>query len=459
MTICGAKSPSHRTIAKTDLYDPIVLERAPLDESVILEVRVEVKKPVVKYLDSTRVARLDSQVLRSTRTTECTPVIGVFLYQVTLHLFRKLLDVAKSIKTPKVVSVVGARPQFIKVAPVHHELVRKGIAHELIHSGQHYDDSMSAGFFTDLNLPEPAVNLGVGSGSHAEQTASIISGLNGALTRLSPDIVVIYGDTNTTLAAAVVVSKRSEYLVHVEAGLRSFNRQMPEEINRIVADHLSHLLLAPTNAAMKLLESEGLASRSQLVGDVMVDALRNTEKKVCANPPTMPAGWEDSTDYVFATLHRAENTDDPTRLRQLIERLGSLHRDVRLAAHPRLTARMSEFKISAAGGLSLWQPMSYPQTVHAVLRSVAVITDSGGLQKEAALLGRPCVTARSETEWTETVEAGWNIVDSSLSAPLSEWVHHRRSPLSASVFGDGQTAHRIVNSLLDGWQRGTNASC
>jgi UDP-N-acetylglucosamine 2-epimerase (non-hydrolysing) len=228
---------------------------------------------------------------------------------------------------------------------------------------------------------------------------------------------------------------------------------MPEEINRIVADHLSHLLLAPTTAAMRLLESEGLALRSRMVGDVMVDVLRNTARMVSEHPPEMPRGWANSDDFVFATLHRAENTDDPSRLRQLIHRLGAMHHDVRLAAHPRLTARMNEFKVSATGGLSLWQPLSYPQTVHAMLRSTAVITDSGGLQKEAVLLGRPCITARYETEWVETVEAGWNLLDPNLDVSLTEWIRRRRAPLSNEVFGDGHAARNIVDEILNGWSR------
>jgi len=356
-----------------------------------------------------------------------------------------------TVLSPTVVSLVGARPQFVKVAPVHHELEKRGLQHHIVHSGQHYDDRLSKSFFDDLQIPLPSVNLEAGSGGHAEQSARIIERFNSALNDLRPDVVIVYGDTNTTLAGAVVVSKRSEYLVHVEAGLRSFNRRMPEEMNRIVADHLSHLLLAPTTAAMKLLEAEGLASRSRQVGDVMVDVLRSTQKTASEHPPTMPTGWSDSTGYVFATLHRAENTDDPARLRQLIGRLGTMHHDVRLAAHPRLTARMSEFNIVAAGGVSLWQPLSYPQTVHAMAQSVAVITDSGGLQKEAALLGRPCITARHETEWVETIEAGWNLLDPNLNASLAEWIRPPRAPLSDDVFGDGHAACNIVDEILDGW--------
>ena len=349
---------------------------------------------------------------------------------------------------PKIVSVVGARPQFVKVAPVHHELSRRDVEHAIIHSGQHYDDSMSSAFFADLALPEPAINLGAGSGSHAEQTATIMTRLDGALTQLRPDAVIIYGDTNTTLAAAVVVAKRSEVLVHVEAGLRSHNRRMPEEINRITADHLSHLLLAPTRASLELLSKEGLSSRAHLVGDVMVDALRYVEQRVRISPPTMPDGWRSSGEYVFATIHRAENTDDEIRLRYVLERLGSMHHDVRLAVHPRLATRMKDFNIDPRGSLSLWPALSYPQTVRALLDSEVVVTDSGGLQKEAAILGRPCITARHETEWVETVESGWNLLDPMLVAPLESWVRLVRTPLSEKVFGDGRAASHLADIIL-----------
>ena len=354
---------------------------------------------------------------------------------------------------PRVISVVGARPQFVKVAPIHHECARRGISHEVIHSGQHYDEKLSAQFFVDLDIPAPVINLDIGSGTHAGQTGEIMAGLDKALDTLRPDVVLVYGDTNTTLAAALVVSKRSEYMVHIEAGLRSFNRSMPEEVNRVVADHLAHLLLAPTDTSMTLLANEGLSARAHLVGDVMFDALRQAEERVKARPPSMPVGWELNHPNVFATLHRAENTDDPDRLRFLISRLNNIHPDVRLAAHPRLRTRLHEFGIAPGGGLTLWEPLSYPQTVAAMSSAVAVVTDSGGLQKEAALLGIPCITARHETEWVETVNTGWNIVDPNLETNIGQWVSKRRSPLSNEVFGDGHAAQRSVDVILDEYQR------
>jgi len=350
-----------------------------------------------------------------------------------------------------VTSLVGARPQFVKLAPIHRELSRRGIGHRVIHSGQHYDDELSHSFFEDLGLPEPSVNLEVGSGNHADQTARIMERLDAALDQSRTDIVLIYGDTNTTLAGALVVSKRTEYLVHIEAGLRSFNHRMPEEVNRTVADHLSHLLLAPTNASMGLLANEGLQPRARLVGDVMVDALRAMVQRVSETPPVMPPQWQQSEEFILATLHRAENTDDPDRLQVIIDRLGKIHSDVRLAAHPRLVAQMKRHNIHAQNSLSLWPPLTYPQTVCAITRARAVVTDSGGLQKEAALLGCPCLTVRFETEWPETLKSGWNVLDPNLEMSLSDWIAQSRTPISDEVFGDGRAAERIVDAFLEGF--------
>ena len=353
----------------------------------------------------------------------------------------------------RIASVVGARPQFVKLAPIHHELVRQGIRHDIVHSGQHYDERMSDQFFLDLELPSPVINLDVGSGSHTTQTAHIMEKLDDALESLKPDVVLIFGDTNTTLAGALVVSKRTEYLVHIEAGLRSFNHSMPEEINRIVADHLSHLLLAPTQTALERLKVEGLANRARFGGDVMVDVLRQTETRVLSQPPRMPEGWDSSRPYIFATLHRAENTDDPNRLRLLIDRLSKTHSDVRLAVHPRLRARLGEYKIMPHGGVTLWEPLSYPQTISAVIGAEVVVTDSGGLQKEAALLGTPCITTRFETEWVETVNAGWNILDPHLEVSVDEWAAEPRTPIGDVVLGDGHAAKRIVGTVLNEFRR------
>jgi len=348
-----------------------------------------------------------------------------------------------------IASVVGARPQFVKLAPIHHECVRRGIRHSIIHSGQHYDSNMSDVFFAELEIPNPHVNLLVGSGTHAQQTGQIIQALDVELTKLKSDVVLVYGDTNTTLAAAVVVSKRREFLVHLEAGLRSFNDLMPEEINRILVDHASDLLLAPTSTAMQHLRSEGLSDRAALVGDVMVDSLIFAKERSGANRIEMPIDWKGGSQYVFATLHRAENTDSESRLRFLVERLAQFPIEVRLAVHPRLRDRLTQFGISLGGSIKPFEPLTYFQTVHAVVSSVGVLTDSGGLQKEALILGRPCLTVRDETEWTETVEAGWNILDPDLIEDPHRWFSKERVPLVPSLYGDGNAASRILDVTLD----------
>ena len=353
----------------------------------------------------------------------------------------------------RVVSVVGARPQFIKVAPLHHELVRRGITHEIIHSGQHYDDGLSAQFFRDFSLPEPVVNLAAGSGTHAAQTSRIIAALDGALDQRRAHVVLAYGDTNTTLATGVVVSKRSELLVHIEAGLRSGNWSMPEEVNRVLVDHASDLLLAPTAAAQAQLITEGLGKRSVLVGDVMLDSLQMMMHQATKNPPTMPAGWPPRDTYVFATLHRAENTDHPSRLRHLIDRLDRYPIPVQLAAHPRLVTKLQEFGIAPSRSLTLWPTLSYAQTIHAVLHSSLVVTDSGGLQKEVALLARPCITARTETEWQETISAGWNVLDPDLQVDPIAWAATTRAAFPTDVFGAPHVASRIVDAIIERYEQ------
>lgn len=346
------------------------------------------------------------------------------------------------------VSVVGARPQFVKLAPIHHECVSRGIRHSIIHTGQHYDPGMSDVFFSELNIPEPLVNLHIGSGSHAAQTGKMIERLDSELYALNPDVVLVYGDTNTTLAAAVVVGKRAERLVHLEAGLRSFNRAMPEEINRILVDHSSDLLLAPTKNAISHLRNEGLADRSVLVGDVMVDALAFARTSVANQVPQMPRGWGSDRNYVLATVHRAENTDQPDRLRYLIERLRQYPIEVRLAVHPRLEQRLKDFDIRLDGAIQPFAPLTYLQTVNAIVRSTGVVTDSGGLQKEAAILDKPCITVREESEWVESIEAGWNVLDPALTVDPGEWFGASRPIPCGHLYGDGKAAPRVVEAIL-----------
>jgi UDP-GlcNAc3NAcA epimerase len=352
----------------------------------------------------------------------------------------------------RILTVVGARPQFVKAAPLSRAL---RVAHEeiLVHTGQHYDDNMSASFFRELELPEPDLNLEVGSGSHAAVTAEMLRRLEPVIVEHEPDGVIVHGDTTSTLAGALAAATvanadgRRPWLAHVEAGLRSFNRRMPEERNRVVADHLSDVLLAPTEAAMRHLTREGLAGRATLVGDVMVDAHAWASARADDHVPPIAAGLD---QFVLATLHRAENVDDPERLRRLIDGL-ALPLPVVFPAHPRTRAALDRAGPRVPANVIMVDPLSHLEMVALERRSVLVATDSGGLQKEAYLSGVPCVTLRSETEWVETVEAGWNrVVDddpAALRAALADAEFMRRDRPRPPLFGDGAAADRIVAAL------------
>ncbi|MGH2380184.1 MAG: non-hydrolyzing UDP-N-acetylglucosamine 2-epimerase [Candidatus Limnocylindria bacterium] len=352
----------------------------------------------------------------------------------------------------KVLTVVGARPQFVKAAPVS-RVLRAAHDEILVHTGQHYDDEMSAAFFRDLEIPEPDVNLGVGSGSHALMTAEMLRRLEPVVRQHEPDGVLVYGDTNSTLAAAVMTCKvayadgRRPWLAHVEAGLRSFNRRMPEERNRIVADHLSDLLLAPTEAAMGHLAHEGLARRAELVGDVMVDAHAWAAERAADHLP--PAAREHDR-YVLLTMHRAENVDDPARFGPILSGL-EIDLPVIFPVHPRTRAVLDGGARRLPANVVAIAPVGYLEMVALEAGAHAIATDSGGVQKEAYLSGVPCITLRSETEWVETVEAGWNrVVDAdpaAVSQALADERFMARDRARPPLYGDGNAATRIVAAL------------
>lgn len=352
----------------------------------------------------------------------------------------------------KVLTVVGARPQFVKAAPVTRAL-RDEHEELLVHTGQHYDDAMSASFFRDLEIPPPALNLEVGSGPHGAQTAEIMRRLEPVLLENQPDGVIVYGDTNSTLAAAIVASKvqfadgRRPWLAHVEAGLRSFNAAMPEERNRIVADHLSDVLLAPTPAAIDNLAREGLAERSELVGDVMVDAFQWALPLADAQLPVEARGLD---GYLLVTLHRAENVDDPRRLASLFSML-DLERPVVFPVHPRTREAMARGGLTLPRNVRAIDPVGYLAMVALERHAAMIATDSGGVQKEAYLAGIPCITLRNETEWVETVAAGWNRVvgldPGALRSALDDSGFMDRARPLPDLFGDGMAAARIVSAL------------
>ncbi len=308
----------------------------------------------------------------------------------------------------KIVSIVGARPQFIKAAAVSREL-RKHHKELLVHTGQHYDYAMSGVFFDGLEIPAPDFNLGVGSGTHGAQTGAMLRTVEEVVIQEKPDWVLIYGDTNSTLAGALAASKLHIPVVHVEAGLRSFNRRMPEEVNRVIADHLSALLLCPSSTAITNLEAEGITKGVHLVGDVMLDVLNwAKERSAPKAPETLNRLGLKKNGYLMATVHRSENTDDPHRLLNILSAFNTLEEPVLFPAHPRFRKVLAESGHQLKSHIKLIEPLGYFDMVTLTHSARLVLTDSGGLQKEAYWLGVPCVTLRDETEWVETVESGWN---------------------------------------------------
>jgi len=349
----------------------------------------------------------------------------------------------------RVLSVVGARPQFVKLAPVAHALQDSGCEHVIVHTGQHYDADMSDVFFDDLRIPQPTVHLGVGSGSHGVQTGAILSSMDAVLEEHKPDWVLVYGDTNSTVAAALSAVKLHFPVAHLEAGLRAFNRRLPEEHNRVLTDHAADLLLAPTDVAMGHLASEGLAERSVLVGDVMTDVLYTVRDSLAGRVPPLPEGVS-GRDYVVATMHRADNTDDPGRLRAIVEAMAALPIPVVLLAHPRLVARAEVFGIDLAfGAIRPVRPLSYPDMIAAILGSSGVVTDSGGLQKETFLLRVPCTTVRDETEWPETLVGGWNVLCPDPAGVVRAVARPQPEPSDSVPYGDGHAAESVVRALVD----------
>jgi UDP-N-acetylglucosamine 2-epimerase len=369
------------------------------------------------------------------------------------------LELSESL-TPsrRVLTVVGNRPQFVKAAAVSRQL-RESVDEILVHTGQHYDRKLSQVFFEELGLPPPDHELGVGSGSHAEQTGGVITALEPLVEEIDPDAMLVYGDTNSTLGGALVAAKGRVPLAHVEAGMRSFNRSMPEEINRVVADSLSELLLCSTETAVRNLEDEGLAEGAVLVGDVMADVALTFGPIADRRSDALDRLGVEPRGFCVATAHRAENVDDPERLRQLLEVLARTARvaPVIFPVHPR-----TRHRLCAAGGFcSLEQrgvkatdPVGYLDMIRLVRASRAVITDSGGLQKEAFLASVPCVTMRAETEWVETVEAGWNRLtglDPEAAAAALEQLPRpgdRVSP-AAEMYGDGMAGERVAAAIAE----------
>jgi UDP-N-acetylglucosamine 2-epimerase (non-hydrolysing) len=350
----------------------------------------------------------------------------------------------------RVLSVVGARPQFVKLAPVAAAFRSCGIDHVIVHTGQHYDHRLSDVFFDDLGIDRPDVNLAIGSGSHGTQTGRMLKAIEPVLSESQPDWVLVYGDTNSTLAAALAAIKLHLPLAHLEAGLRSFNRRMPEEHNRVLTDHAADLLLAPTALALAQLGREGLASRSVLVGDVMTDVCLATRDAVRGRPPALPAGVDPNADFVLATIHRADNTDDPERLAAIVAAFQAMPVPVVVMAHPRLRAKAEAVGIDIErGAVRVSEPLAYPDLIAALAAARAVVTDSGGLQKEAYLLGVPCTTVRTETEWVETLQHGWNILHHDVTDLAGTALRSVPDADRGDPYGDGHAAEAVARTLLE----------
>jgi UDP-N-acetylglucosamine 2-epimerase (non-hydrolysing)/UDP-GlcNAc3NAcA epimerase len=350
----------------------------------------------------------------------------------------------------RILTVVGNRPQFIKAAAVsgplreHHEEI-------LIHTGQHHDDSLSRVFFEELGLARPDRELGISGASNTAQTSRMLAALEPLLGDLAPDAVLVYGDTNSTLAGALAAAQARVPVVHVEAGMRSFDRTMPEELNRVLSDHVSELLLCASETAAGNLRAESVAGRIEVVGDVMVDVALRRQATARADVEVPAAHGVEPGGYLLLTAHRAGNVDDPERLRALVQLIGALPAPVLFPVHPRTRARLLTSglmgELEATAGLRMTEPLGYIEFSALVCHARAVLSDSGGVQKEAYLAGVPCVTLRANTEWVETVETGWNtLVDLDSAAALAalEREPPRERP---ELYGDGHAAERCVQAI------------
>lgn len=348
----------------------------------------------------------------------------------------------------KILTVIGARPQFIKAAAVS-RVLRQMNTEVMVHTGQHYDYLMSDVFFSELEIPKPDHNLQVGSARHSEQTGEMLIRLEPIFEQEKPDYVLVYGDTNSTLAGALVASKLHIPVAHVEAGLRSFNREMPEEINRVLTDHISHLLFCPSQQGVGNLKLEGISTGVHVVGDVMYDAVLRYIGIAERKSNILHSLNLETGKYLLATIHRASNVDSPERLFDILETLSLTGQTVVFPSHPRTLKAIRSADFSLGKNIKLVEPVGYLDMLWLEKNARTILTDSGGVQKEAYWLGVPCITLRSETEWVETAQTGWNIVAgidraNILAAARDFPIPDSRPPL----FGNGDASHQIVQHLM-----------
>lgn len=349
----------------------------------------------------------------------------------------------------KIVTVVGARPQFVKAACFSKALRESGAAQEVIvHTGQHYDPGMSQVFFDQLGIADPHYNLSINGGSHGQMTGRILESIEKVLLQESPQLIVVFGDTNSTLAGALAAAKLCIPIAHVEAGLRSFNRSMPEETNRILTDHMSDILFTPTEQASKNLAAEGILENVFLVGDIMFDAMKmysaHSRKPAWFDKLKLQAGG-----FVLATIHRAENNDSDRRLRDIFRGLSKCGLDVVIPLHPRTKNAVEQMGVKIGDNVHLLEPVGYLEMLWLQKHCKLVATDSGGVQKEAYFNGKPCVTLRDETEWVELVFDGWNTLVGSNPERIVSAIKSATVPSSiANLYGDGNTSLAIVQECL-----------
>jgi len=349
----------------------------------------------------------------------------------------------------RVLTVIGNRPQFVKAAAVS-RLLRAEHEELLVHTGQHHDDELSTIFVTELGVPRPERELGIHGGTNTEQTARMLAALGPLIADEHPDLVLVYGDTNSTLAGALAGAQARVPVAHVEAGMRSFDRAMPEEVNRVLTDHLADLLLCASPTAVANLERESAAGRVDLVGDVMVDVALLFQPRAKADEAPLRGAGVQPGEYVLATAHRAGNVDDPKRLRKLVDLLRAVPETVVLPLHPRTRARLEAAGwLADLDGVRLLPPLGYLAFTSLLCHARAVLTDSGGVQKEAYLAGVACVTMRDTTEWVETVEVGWNVLVDLDAAAARAALDRTPPPERPELYGDGRAGERVVAALAE----------
>lgn len=347
----------------------------------------------------------------------------------------------------KIVTILGARPQFIKAAAVS-SVFSSYFEEVLVHTGQHYDPNMSAVFFEELNIPGPRYHLNVGSGSHGAMTGAMLTEIEKVLEIEKPDFVMVYGDTNSTIAGALAASKLLYPVIHVEAGLRSFNKAMPEEQNRILTDHISKILFAPTQTALQNLKNEGITEGVHLVGDVMYDGILHFSKIAQEKSRILESLNLEAGNFLLCTIHRAENTNSLERLTAIVNGLNACNELVVLPLHPRTLKYMNDYGLKLADNIRVIDPLGYLDMVRLESSAKKIVTDSGGIQKEAFFLGIPCITLREETEWVETVENGWNILVGAEKEKLVEAIQQFEPENErGNYFGDGNSVGKMTKII------------